>query len=147
MAPMPPTPMPPMPPNIASDGELNFQKSPLIFYVNGRKVSELLPICDVWDISIQRIKEIQNKRLKVLIVEKHCPWNTLYIVCWLQKKEIKTNAIFVLTILCCLADRIWRRCYRSHMIMGRQQKQLFLSRSFRREYSPALCNQRHVWFI
>lgn len=39
MAPMPPSPMPPMPPNITTDGELNFQKSPLIFYVNGKKVS------------------------------------------------------------------------------------------------------------
>lgn len=34
-------PMPPMPPNITSDGDLSFQKSPLIFYVNGKKVSNI----------------------------------------------------------------------------------------------------------
>lgn len=33
--------MAPMPPNLTPDGELSFQKSPLIFYVNGKKVSLL----------------------------------------------------------------------------------------------------------
>lgn len=33
-----------MPPNITSDGDLSFQKSPLIFYVNGKKVSKFVTV-------------------------------------------------------------------------------------------------------
>lgn len=36
-------PMPPMPPNITSDGDLSFQRSSLIFYVNGKKVNNIAP--------------------------------------------------------------------------------------------------------
>lgn len=34
--------MAPMSPNLTPDGDLSFEKSPLVFYVNGKKVSNFL---------------------------------------------------------------------------------------------------------